>query len=110
MKTYPLTSSLIDHVIDLFDEGDGIQIQFKNGNLYHVPHATKEMLDEFLRAPSPGQFYNEIIKPVFQVVLVLKKKEWQTFGMALEDLKCGQRLEINPETGHVRALRLPPVQ
>ena len=108
MQVYQLNSSVIESVIDNTDAKHGIDVRFKNGRMYSIPNATKNLLRDFLSAKSAGVFFNAIIRPNYEVVTITP--EWTTIGIAVEDIKVGDRLELNPQTGSVRKLQLPPLE
>lgn len=104
----PVNSSVIQFVVSYLD-GEvpgktGISIHLQNGQKHHVKDATKELLGDMMGAESVGAFFNNVIKPNFSVEL--EKDEWETCGIALEDIPAGSRLEKNKD-GQVRALHLP---
>lgn len=112
MKIYPITSSVIESVVDFLDDDlyaeTGIQVRFKSGAVYRVPNATPQLLSNFLAAKSAGAFFNEIVKPNFAVEVV--QEEWLTCGTAQENIFAGDSLEQNPRTGLIRRLRLPDLK
>lgn len=46
------------------DEHQCLFVQFTNGRIYAYPHVSVELYDQFLAAPSKGQFMNQHVKPL----------------------------------------------
>ncbi len=62
MNRRPVTSSTIRSV---GHDGNTLEIEFKNGSVYHYPDVPAELFEELLAADSVGQFFGTRIRPAF---------------------------------------------
>ena len=76
-------------------------VYFKNGKTDQYLDVPKWLFDQFKQAESAGKFFNEKIKkgPAFA------PENWQLFGKAIEDIKLGDQIEKDLETGRVRVAK-----
>lgn len=59
MRLIPVTSS---NVQSIGYENGIIEVHFLNGYAYQYPNCTQALFDEFLNAPSKGQFVHQRLK------------------------------------------------
>ncbi|MEE8151311.1 MAG: hypothetical protein V3T43_06305 [Nitrosomonadaceae bacterium] len=111
MEFYAIQSDFIE---GLFDLTDYLIIKMKGDKFYKVtlPQPSRmgirSIRGEFLANPSPGKYFNEIIKA--NCIVEKMDSSFVTVGVAQEDIRCGDRLEINIADGRVRSLRLPDLK
>lgn len=103
-KIHKLNSSVVDFLNDRIEEGDGIIVQMKSGETYSIPDASPALLVAFVKAESPGQFFNIVIKPNFEIKKI--KEVWLSMGVAAENIATGERVEYGPLTGLIRRMKL----
>lgn len=77
-------------------------VQFKNGTRESYLGVSKHLHDAFIHAESQGSFWNQNFKGRGIPVGAIKPENWMLYGSAIEDISCGDRIEMDASTGRVR--------